>query len=210
VAGRYWDGRPREHDGRYEARYVPACYLAPAPYTPVADAPVPDGAGVTGASASPRGFASVLDYLADLRATRGVAYRYAWWWWAAEPLFLWTFGSLVLIGGLWPTLVNLLAYGSFLRPPGAETISLRNIRLRRKARPAPMIETGPMPAETSPAQQAGSSTPQDESFAFTPSAAPLDAPAEPAMVAPKHFGAGDEDFYPTELTDHHGHSSGRA
>jgi hypothetical protein len=210
VAGQYWDGRPVAHDGKYIARYVPTCYLAATPYTPVGEPPAPDASGANAPATPGRQFATVLDYLADLRTTRGVAYRYAWWWWAAEPLFLWTVGSLVLIGGLWPTLVNLLAYGSFLRPADAETFSLRNIRLRRKPLAIPTFASGPMPDSAHAPTQPAAPPQQEPAFAFTPAAAPLDAPAEAATLPPKHFDAGDDDFYPTELTDHHGHPSGRA
>src|SRR5437667_5969116 len=53
---------------------------------------------------------SILDYLAETKQAFPdvVEYRYAWWAAPRAQYVLWMGGALLLIGGVWPSLVNLM------------------------------------------------------------------------------------------------------
>jgi hypothetical protein len=97
---------------------VPIAFAAPDPYKPQTrldylSSPAAAQA-VSRLHSMPR--PSLLDYLATLHAAAGVHYRVAWWedpWLATAA---WVGASLLLIGGVWPTLINLIAFHSFTRP----------------------------------------------------------------------------------------------
>lgn len=194
VTGFYWDGRTSMEGGAVQAQWNPACYVAPVPYTSIR---LPDGGSAkTG---------TVLDYLAGLRTNRGVEFRYAWWWWVRRPLFTSTLGAFVLIGAALPTAINLLAFGTLLRPPREKRPSLWRVRHQRPIMKPKVIVPGPAVA-SSPAEAAEIATaPSDPATpAPAPTIRPL-APADDRLLVPasaeqnKHFGAKPEDFYPTEL-----------
>ena len=82
----------------------------PVPYRPRTDEPHDRGPTYT-----------VMNYLADTaRKDPSISYRYAWW--ATKPMtvLLWTAGSMVMIGGIWPVVVNLLIGAGFGRRATAE------------------------------------------------------------------------------------------
>ncbi len=60
---------------------------------------------------------TVLDRLAEAKAANGVQYRYAWWMVPKWSYVLWIGGCVVAIGGVWPTLLNLLIGAGWGRPP---------------------------------------------------------------------------------------------
>src|SRR5262249_34401132 len=112
VTGQYWDGNSRAQDGELVPNVQSACYVAPSPFTP--------DPGSNGTAAFP----TVLDYLRSLEPT-GVSFRYAWWWPLTSPISLWLVGSLILIGGIWPTVINLVTFGPFTRPGEPKAASLK-------------------------------------------------------------------------------------
>lgn len=195
VTGGYWDGRPRNVNGALQARWEPACFVAATPYL------VQDAAGQV------RELPTVLDYLAQLRAKQGVRYRYAWWWWLKRPMAVSTVASLVLVGGVWPTVLNILLFGSMYRPPTERPASLwraRRSRAARKHEPSTAIVS----AEATPPATIGPAKEKEaEPFVPAPILGPADDAPVPAGEAPhKEFAARKEDFYPTELhadADHH-------
>jgi hypothetical protein len=64
---------------------------------------------------------TVANYLAEARAKDGsVHYRFAWWATRPMTVFLWTAGGCILIGGIWPTVVNLLIGAGFGRAKPAD------------------------------------------------------------------------------------------
>jgi hypothetical protein len=72
--------------------------------------------GVVRPSEAPRPDYSVRDYLTDVaKEHKHVSFRYAWWKEPKATLALWTMGGLVLVGGVWPTVVNLLVGAGFGR-----------------------------------------------------------------------------------------------
>lgn len=219
VTGWYWNGRPEVINGQPQARYTRGCYLAASPYRPLDPT---DGAW-TGQTVAVGPSFTVLDYLKSLHASAGVQYRYAWWWWAVRPLSLWALGSVLLIGVLWPTFINLWTFGTFSRPRGEQSsqgLPWRSLLALRRVEPRPTAAV-PAPAghisleaSLDAIEQelaAGAASPVDSPEVPAASAAKPavlnTAPLEPAPAAAKaddkDFGTESDDYYPTEL--HAGH-----
>ena len=207
VTGTYWDGTPQRRDGQLQARWAPACFVAPTPYPRLA-------------SGGPLPFNSVREYLQSLGAASGVRFTYAWWWWATRPMFISVCAALVVIGGVWPTVINLLNFGTLSRPADERGVSLWQMRPAPDpdatvAPPAPVcgdalqrleaeLEAGLRGADNdAPAMPARAQT---RSTAAHPAIPPL--LTSPVVVVPasapqdRHFGADRADFYPTELHYH--------
>jgi hypothetical protein len=208
VAGLFFDGKPELENGRLAAHWQEAYFVASVPYR-VAEAPSAASAKSPGVPAQGQEFADVLAYLQALKQAQGVQYAYATWWWATRPMFIWTVGGFLFIGIVWPTIVNLLVYGTFFRPAEAKGDPLRS------AKPAPTV-----PAQKPTISSADAQALRDleleleanlETSASPPSAAspprpavrelatvPLQPVAAPAPQKKKDFGADQGDFYPTE------------
>jgi len=204
VSGLYCDGRTQMEDGRRAIRWEPAYFVASVPYRPVA-AP----AGTTGSAE----FENVAAYLGSLSLPEPVSFQYARWWWVARPQVVWTTAGFMLIGVVWPTIVNLLAFGTFYRPREARGILLWNA----KAAPSPSQkkpEVAPDDtalaaleqtleaslSDVTPAPPPAASKPQIRALG---TAETVTAAAILADEKKKDFGAEKEDFYPTELRARH-------
>ena len=192
VAGLYWNGQPRVEGERQVARWAPACYVAPTPYLPLS---------------SPGSFASVREYLQSLGGENGVRFSYAWWWWATRPMFISICASLVLVGGVWPSLINLLTFGTLTRPAEERGASLWRVKRVPHA-----VVPAPAPPFTSSGAPLGAHDGELEAIlsgaapaATEPPPAPRPLLLDPVTAASvpqpddRHFGAGRSDFYPTEL-----------
>ena len=181
VTGRYWDGRTEVKDGAVQARWDPACFVAPSPYR--------EDAG------------TVLEYLAKLRDTKGLPYQYAWWWWTRRPLFTSTAASVAALGVALPTALNLVAFGTLLRPRTEKRPSLWRVRIKRRYAPPAGALTVATAARSEPqalpAVAAGEPRAERLPHRPLPPAEPVLAVAKPSEE--KHFGAERDDFYPTEL-----------
>ena len=154
--------------------------------------------------------ATVRTYL-DTLAGKGVTYSYAWWADVRYATAAWVGGSFVLIGLLWPTAVNLLAYGTFRAPVEEKGVSLWRVKSSTPV-PAPTAAAGaastsrreqPKPAARPASVDVLTGAPRPSDPAPLPeppvlATAPVEA-AGPVERAHKQFGAGRDDFYPTEL-----------
>ena len=207
VAGKYWSGREEMIDGKPQALWRPTCFLAQVPYRPMTDlgqfnrAGGPDFAKQFAAVGTNP---TILDFLNTMHAACGVSYSYAWW--DAHPKLTWLGGSLLAIGVIWPTVVNLLAFGQLTRPPEAKAMSLWGVKAPPKREP----QSKPMPAyhpntdvdDELEAVLRGGAAPEDScaesSTARALSAGPLEAAANVVNGEAKDFGAEKDDFYPTE------------
>lgn len=94
--GRRWGGGGGDDD---EQQYVPVKIRATTPFVPRANASSPN--------ADPNG--TIVDYLASLKASNPNV-DYASRWWDVEPMrtALFAAAGAMLIGGVWPSLINLL------------------------------------------------------------------------------------------------------
>ncbi|HEX3358917.1 MAG TPA: hypothetical protein VHS31_18205 [Tepidisphaeraceae bacterium] len=60
---------------------------------------------------------TILDYLNDQKTRNPeIQYKYAWWTEPKAEIVIWMAGALVLIGGVWPTLINLMIGAGFAKP----------------------------------------------------------------------------------------------
>lgn len=173
VAGKYFDGTLETVGQERWARWRPACYIA-----------------------EPSDIASYLNSL----ASRGVTYRYAWWRnrpWAAA---LGAAGGVAIVGVVWPTLLNLIAFGSLRRPPEERAISLRNTRSTQRpaerSAPPPDCAIDPraidLPAPASPP------APEPRPVPAILPATPDDPLPPPPETPPVAFGQDKDDYYPTQ------------
>jgi hypothetical protein len=155
----------------------------------------------------PAAGATVTDYLNSLKS-QGVTYAYAWW---ADPRYAaaaWVGGSFLLIGVVWPTCVNLLAFGTLRRPREEKAESLWRVKASTPARAKqPIAATVPSPARNIPHRPVATGNPappQPMTVSPAPALVLEPVPAWPAADDPhKEFGAGRDDFYPTELKAPH-------
>jgi hypothetical protein len=202
VAGLYFDGRPRVKDGKEQAEWRPRCFVTEVPYKALGPTTQPAAAAFT-----------VVDYLKSLK---GVGFQYAWWRDPRWGLGIWTAASVVLIGGIWPTLVNLMVYGSIWRPRQSKGIDLSRVKpTTAEAAPQPSItekdlaETERLGAQlevqlaASPSDPVSSTNVQNQPTKIRDlSAAPLVGAAPETEKDQKDFGQDEDDFYPTELKTH--------
>lgn len=220
VAGMYCPGHPDPVD--HALHWRSTFFVADVPYRP-ATGVLAEAAGRAanggGADAVAR-FAQLprptaVDYLAALKSAAGVEYQNQWW--NTYPMWTWTVGSLLVIGLAWPTVVNLVAYGSMFRPPEEKGTDLSKVNAA--ATPVPAARPEVTAEDLARLEQMGAELEAElaaeagEAVAPAPAATErsvrdLSAASEPvaAAAAPdgpaKAFGADAEDFYPTER---HGH-----
>ena len=200
VTGQYWDGRSEMRDGQAVARFVSACYVAPSPYRPRL---TPERDSATLQVELP----TVLDYLNLLRKSSGVRYRYASLAWMSEPMFISIVGGVLVIGLIWPTIINLLTFGSLFRPKEAGGISLWSAASKSSNAPAPpgnpnaeQFDSSPRVEKELDAPREASEGSSDPSIpAVSLQGGPIEPTAAPIDSPPKDFGAGQGDFYPTVL-----------
>ncbi|MDB5298695.1 MAG: hypothetical protein JWO87_358, partial [Phycisphaerales bacterium] len=206
VAGQYYNGRPQQENGKVGPHWHDAFFLADIPYKPATDLGrlgKPEAAQKFQALAEP----TVLDYLDALGEARGVQYTHAWW--QGMGMRSWMLSSFLIIGVVWPILVNLMVFGSLRRPKEEKGIDLSQVKAH---------EQKPVAAQVSDEDLARLSELEAElekNLAAAPSPAPTQAaepkparklttaPLQPAVAAPtaeqKAFAAKQNDFYPTEL-----------
>src|SRR5439155_18346396 len=116
--------------------------------------------------------------------------------------------SFVVVGLVLPTILNLIAFGSWRRPPEAKGLSLFGVKARAAAveKPAMQLDDASLQAVE---QQLAQSPPGVETVSADTPAPILEleaAPVTPAVVGADHgaeFGAKKDDFYPTDVHSPH-------
>ena len=197
VTGRFCDGEIDPRDGKYHWRR--SVFIAPVPYRPVSDL-----AAVAGAPAALRHESTeaptVVDLLDVVEESHGVEYTHAWW--NTYPALTRLGGSVLLIGVVWPTAINLLVYGSFFRPREEKGVDLSKVSPATGRPPAARelsLEELRRLEEGLADQVAGAG---EAMLTAPPATAALTAEAlnATAPTAREHaeFGARPDDFYPTE------------
>jgi hypothetical protein len=128
--------------------------------------------------------------------------------------------SFVLIGVIWPTMVNLLAFGSLRRPPEQKAADLSAVKAHAGDAPQPMVDADkllaleseltrkladgqPPPATVEPALATADAPPRPLE------SAPLEPAAAPRPEDHPEYGMGKDDFYPTELHGSEDEKSGQ-
>jgi hypothetical protein len=161
---------------------------------------------------------TVLDYLKKLQVQEKITFKYEWWKQPRVSMAAWSVGSFIVIGLVWPTVINLIAFGSPFRP-------LEKKVAKAKSRPAdasykPKVTTGDMEElkrlgdEMERKLKEGAS---EGGVGVGSTDKPAESPVKPLagtetvaaiQVADKDeprkaFGTDGDDFYPTEV---HGHA----
>jgi hypothetical protein len=228
IAGLYYNGRPSTNakTGQWEKVWHPYFFIAPTPYKPTRQfaitgtvpQPKPTLTNKLQALAEktqlkpPDAPDSALAYMNALKAQGKIDFTYEWWKAPRVSLVLWVGGCVVIVGGLWPTLVNLLVYGTLGRPI-EEKSDLRKVRSTSQA-----AKTSREPTEADLAQLKALEEQLEANLAASASNSPLGSSDRPAPAAPKpltakelevaaaaashqdshEYAAKPDDFYPTE------------
>jgi prepilin-type processing-associated H-X9-DG protein len=131
VTGRYYDG-PKDESGRR------VCFVAPSPYTP---GPAIARAATLSVQGSPAGqpvtpngdFVSCLSILRDGGV---IQYQYAWWERRTVAVLLWAGGGVLVVGIIWPLLINVLVFHRLTRPFDEPGVDLSRIKSGTAQAPA--------------------------------------------------------------------------
>src|SRR5256714_7825831 len=225
IAGVYYNGHPSQNPKtkQSEAVWHPYFYIAPYPYKPsrqfAVSGTVPQiqptltdklqalAEKVHRKDADPPD--SALAYLKRLKAQGRIDFTYEWWRAPRVSMAAWIAGCLVVIGGLWPTLVNLLVYGTLSRPLEEKAqlgkASTTTAKTPRGPTDADLAQLKALEEELEAKLAAGAaSRPLGPSAQPPPAAVKRTTAEEPARTrggqsARAHaHAAKPDDFYPTE------------
>jgi hypothetical protein len=198
VSGEYFDGRLQDQNGTRVAVWNPRCFIAEGAYMPITP------------NARSKDTGTVIDYL---RSVKGASFAYAWWRDPAWAIGLWTAGSFVVIGLIWPTLINLIAFGSLSRPKDEKGIDLSKVSLGT-SRPVSPKEID-LEAAAKMAAELEGKLGVDVTVPPAQQKVEKEKPATPVLTAgalestmseqerlAKEFGKERDDFYPTERHAH--------
>jgi len=198
VGGEYFDGRLLEQNGKRVAVWNPRCFIAEGPYVPITP------------NARSKDTGTVIDFL---KTVKGATFAYAWWRDPTWAIGLWTGGSFVVIGLIWPTLINLLAFGRLRRPMEEKGIDLskvssgtsrpvspKEVDLEAAAKMAAELE-GKLGVDVTvpPAQQ---KVEKEKPATTVLTAGALESTMSEEERQAKEFGKERDDFYPTERHAH--------
>lgn len=162
-------------------------------------------------------YPSITDYFDELNRKYGagtVKYRYAWWESGLAVMTMYPLGGLLLIGGVWPTVLGLMVGAGFGSKRKKEEFDLG----RYKAVSAPAGPKGPLVTDKDREQLAAMSAELEKNLQATAASATPRAVADttPAVAkleggalqetkkpqeahSAKSFGADTGDYYPTEI-----------
>lgn len=201
VAGDYFNGQFEQSAGKLKAEWRPAFFIADIPYQPKTNLDAlnrPELVARFRSTSNP----TVIDFLDLLAAARGTHFARS----ALVDLGIagWMACSFVLIGLIWPVVVNLIVFGALRRPPEPKGTDLSKVKAVQAAPP-------PEPVEIDPAllAQLESSLASDPTPAPAEAALAVAAPIQPLSGSPgprpitaaereqAEFAAKQEDYYPT-------------
>ncbi|HEX4793845.1 MAG TPA: hypothetical protein VH370_08645 [Humisphaera sp.] len=130
VTGKSCDGVVQP-DGNFH--WIPAFFVAPVPYQPAMNLRAlqtparPDVAAYWRQIQEP----TVVDFLKLAHDARGVRFTNAWW--VTYPFAAWFGGAVLMIGIVWPCVIDLLAHGRLVRPRPARGVSLLGVQAHAPA-----------------------------------------------------------------------------
>jgi hypothetical protein len=200
VTGDYFNGKLESQNGQRVAIWRPRCYIAEGPFQPITPNP------------NIKASDTVLAYLKSLK---GVSHTYAWWRDSTSAIGLWTAGSFLVIGLIWPTVINLIVFGSIMRPKEERGIDLSKVSAQTPQSESQAADTDLTAVakmgeqlEAKLAAEAGPRMPNPQPPADAPpvrqlTATSLEAPLTGQPHEQKDFGQDRDDFYPTERHKSH-------
>jgi hypothetical protein len=194
VTGNYFSGKLELQNGQRVAIWRPRCYIADGPYQPVEP------------TANMKASDTVFVYLKGIKA---VTFTYAWWRDSTWGMGLWMVGSFLLIGLIWPTVINLIIFGSVMRPKEERGIDLSKVSAQISERASQVSDADFAAAaqmadelQAKLAAEATSSTgkpqPAIDAAVRPLTAATLELSTTEQTHEEKDFGKERDDFYPTE------------
>jgi hypothetical protein len=148
-------------------------------------------------------YADVREFLDALRAKRPnlkmPKYRYPWWEQPKFVVYTWTIGGLVVIGGIWPTVINLLVFRRFFRPKTEKKPKEKWWRRRKVAVAAAKVASGPVDYSAVKTQISQ----MEEGLAgfLKPAKVDVETEAENAQVVKKLSGEALETTAPTKAEE---------
>lgn len=198
VTGKTCDGTVKP-DGKYH--WNSAFYVARVPYRPT-NAAASFGVKLDSSLVFPRAGneKTVVDFLRAAREAGNVQFSNAWW--RTYPFWTWFDGSVLIVGILWPCVIDLIVYGRLIRPREKRPVSLVGV----KGTSAAKIPASTFASQTGTDDQAIDTQQPVADVAPVASTAsvvrPLasDTPKAPVDDVKDHpsFQAKPEDYYPTE------------
>jgi len=230
IAGVYYNGRPSANpkNNQWEKVWHPYFFIAPYPYKPTRQFAVSGTVPQIKPTLTdklqtlaekvhlkdPDPPDSALGYLKALKAQGRIDYTYEWWRAPRVSMAAWIAGCLVVIGGLWPTLVNLLVYGTLSRPIEEKAKLAKGSTTTTKAPAGPtdadLAQLKALEEELEAKLAASaSSTPLGPSDQPAPAqlkkltAKELEVAAAAKAAEDRLFAAKADDFYPTEKRAKH-------
>ena len=206
VSGLYCSNVPDPGDGKLH--WKPSFFVAEEPYRPANNlsqllrGSAPEAVSNYQNSAGP----TVLDFLQLLGQTSAVKYSHAWW--RSYATQTWLLGCLALIGIVWPTAIDLIVFGRLVRPREEKGTDLKaSPTLQKAVKPDMTLEDREKLEALDAAMEASliagvTSKALPQSIAAAPAVRQLNTEPQQATPivakAPRAFGAGAGDFYPTE------------
>lgn len=223
----HWNGSRLEvaqrDDGMFDMKYRPKIFVAPIPYlvagktaamSPTTDKDMIQRLAERLHIKDPDPPGTVLDYLRTIEKTHGIGHSYKWWREQRATIVIWLTGCFIVVGVVWPTVINLATYGTFGRPreePGTDLSKVRTgpssqqhapvvseADMAKVAEMADKLEQDLGTVATTPSTVAPTSVPSTPEPPKLQSAPPPETDAERQAREAREFGRDAGDFYPTE------------
>ena len=210
---------PRKPDPNFKVEYTDHLFRASQPYLPL-NRQIADSAEPVRASANlfcrlaealrlkePEESKSVLGFLDQVRANNpGFTYSYQWWRRPRITMLVWTLGSVVVIGGVWPFIVCLLTHGKLFPPAPEKGIDLRKVSTGSPepesklfgAAAAGMDPLHRLEAELEARFSGSGAASSTEAATVDPDAKLTGEQPQAVAESPKVYEAKTDDYYPTQ------------
>jgi hypothetical protein len=209
-------GKSVAENAKAGEHYKPMWFAAHVPYQPAID--LTQLAGPNNANAAARWQSipqpTVIDWLQLAHESAGISYTNAWW--DTYPLRTFTLAGFLVIGILFPTIINLYYFQSLTRPRSEKGVSLLGVHSPQsataaatdsQASEAQLTHLRELEQELEATLSGESSAPAGPETASPVRALAADAAASTSEQPhdDRHFRAKPEDFYPTEDRAHPPH-----
>jgi len=138
---------------------------------------------------------------AAAKTNPSLSYRYAWWLTPIGIFALWTGTVTFAVGGVWPTILELLIGAGYGKKHPAEEYDLSRFNPEQPALSAapPTAKNVDLPVAFAPGPTAGGTSPQPQVITASPVKVLSSVPLE--TLIPTHSDAGEKEFggefYPT-------------
>ena len=210
--GLYCSGLADPKDGMLHWR--PTFFVADVPYKPSGKWGGVDRSTAQNCAAQFQKFQSptLLDFMTIMGDQAGGT-SFSNEWWDTHCMAISIIGSFLLIGVLWPLVVDRVEFGQWIRPPREKGIDLSDVR-SSPAAAKPQLTAQDLKQVAAMGDQLEAELAASATDSRTKTVAPainqpvpqlsatqLDSSKPAEAKPPKSYQAGDRDFYPTERRD---------